>query len=99
MDEEHSLEEKEAQKGKRTPWTLREFGGKTVWDWMGLLIVPLMLAVITSPRLARSSSAPPRLALLRLALLRLALLRAQDPRCPLDGILTPLRGCRGDGST
>jgi uncharacterized protein YjbI with pentapeptide repeats len=47
MDEEHSLEEKEAQKGKRTPWTLREFGGKTVWDWMGLLIVPIVLSLIT----------------------------------------------------
>jgi uncharacterized protein YjbI with pentapeptide repeats len=27
-------------------WTLREFGGKTFWDWMQLLIVPLALAVI-----------------------------------------------------
>jgi Pentapeptide repeats (8 copies) len=46
-DEEHSLEEKYAHKGKRTPWTLREFGGKTVWDWLQLLVVPLMLALIT----------------------------------------------------
>ena len=29
------------------PWTLREFGGKMVWDWMDLLIVPIMLALIT----------------------------------------------------
>jgi hypothetical protein len=27
-------------------WTLREFGGKTVWDWMQLLIVPLALVLI-----------------------------------------------------
>jgi len=48
MDEEHSLEQKkDAHKGKRTPWTLREFGGKTVWDWLQLLVVPLMLVLIT----------------------------------------------------
>jgi hypothetical protein len=29
------------------PWTLREFGGKMVWDWMDLLIVPIMLSLIT----------------------------------------------------
>jgi uncharacterized protein YjbI with pentapeptide repeats len=46
-DEEHSLEEKEVHKGKRKPWTLREFGGKTIWDWMGLLIVPVVLSLIT----------------------------------------------------
>ena len=46
-DEEPSLEEKEAHKGKRTPWTLKEFGGKPVWDWLQLLIVPLVLALIT----------------------------------------------------
>jgi uncharacterized protein YjbI with pentapeptide repeats len=46
-DEEHSLEEKDAHEGKRTPWTLREFGGKTIWDWMGLLIVPIVLSLIT----------------------------------------------------
>src|SRR5215211_2312586 len=28
-------------------WTLKEFGGKTVWDWMQLLIVPIVLAIIT----------------------------------------------------
>ena len=27
-------------------WTLTEFGGKPVWDWMQLLIVPLALGVI-----------------------------------------------------
>jgi hypothetical protein len=30
----------------RKPWTLKEFGGKPVWEWMQLLIVPLALAVI-----------------------------------------------------
>jgi uncharacterized protein YjbI with pentapeptide repeats len=28
-------------------WTLREFGGKTIWDWMQLLIVPIALSLIT----------------------------------------------------
>ena len=40
------MEEQEAHKGKRTPWTLRKVRGKTVWDWMDLLIVPLALVVI-----------------------------------------------------
>jgi uncharacterized protein YjbI with pentapeptide repeats len=34
------------QPDKSKPWTLREFGGKPVWDWMQLLIVPLVLAII-----------------------------------------------------
>ena len=37
-------QEKEARQSK--PWTLNEIGGKTVWDWLQLLVVPLMLAVI-----------------------------------------------------
>jgi hypothetical protein len=48
-DEEHSLEEKEAHKGKRKPWTLREFGGQTVWDWLHLLsalAIPVVLAIV-----------------------------------------------------
>src|SRR5215212_2683539 len=28
-------------------WTRREFGGKPVWDWLQLLIVPIMLSLIT----------------------------------------------------
>jgi uncharacterized protein YjbI with pentapeptide repeats len=35
------------EKEGRKPWTLREFGGKTLWDWMGLLIVPVVLSLIT----------------------------------------------------
>jgi hypothetical protein len=35
------------EKQGRKPWTLREFGGKTIWDWMGLLIVPVVLSLIT----------------------------------------------------
>jgi uncharacterized protein YjbI with pentapeptide repeats len=31
----------------RTPWTLRDFGGKTLWDWLQLLIVPVVLSLIT----------------------------------------------------
>jgi hypothetical protein len=41
------LEEKDAHKGNRTPWTLREFGGQTVWDWLHLLsalAIPVVLA-------------------------------------------------------
>jgi hypothetical protein len=32
---------------QRKAWTLRELGGKPLWDWMGLLIVPFMLALVT----------------------------------------------------
>ena len=35
------------QTGRSKAWTHREFGGKTVWDWMQLLIVPIMLSLIT----------------------------------------------------
>lgn len=35
------------EKQGRKPWTLREFGGKTLWDWLQLLIVPVMLSLIT----------------------------------------------------
>jgi uncharacterized protein YjbI with pentapeptide repeats len=38
-------QEKETRQGK--PWTLRELGGKTFWDWMQLLIVPVILSLIT----------------------------------------------------
>jgi hypothetical protein len=31
----------------RRGWTRRELGGKTVWDWLQLLIVPIMLSLIT----------------------------------------------------
>jgi uncharacterized protein YjbI with pentapeptide repeats len=29
------------------PWTLKEYAGKTVWDWLQLLIVPVMILLIT----------------------------------------------------
>ena len=35
------------QPGKRKPWTLREVGGKPVWDWMDLLIVPIVVSLVT----------------------------------------------------
>src|SRR5215208_4817576 len=35
------------EKQGRKPWTLREFGGKTFWDWLQLLIVPVVLSLIT----------------------------------------------------
>jgi uncharacterized protein YjbI with pentapeptide repeats len=47
QDRDHSLEEKDAHKGEPKPWTLREFGGKTLWDWLQLLIVPVVLSLIT----------------------------------------------------
>jgi hypothetical protein len=28
-------------------WTLKEYAGKTVWDWLQLLIVPVMILLIT----------------------------------------------------
>ncbi len=31
----------------KKPWTLKEYAGKTVWDWLQLLIVPVMLLLIT----------------------------------------------------
>jgi hypothetical protein len=39
----------EQKKEARKPWTLREFGGKPVWDWLHLLsalAVPVVLAVV-----------------------------------------------------
>jgi len=35
------------EKQGRKPWTLRELGGKTLWDWLQLLIVPVALSLIT----------------------------------------------------
>jgi uncharacterized protein YjbI with pentapeptide repeats len=35
------------QTSQSKAWTRREFGGKTVWDWLQLLIVPIMLSLIT----------------------------------------------------
>src|SRR5918995_3611940 len=35
------------EKQGRKPWTLREFGGKSLWDWLQLLIVPVVLSLIT----------------------------------------------------
>ena len=35
------------EKEGRKPWTLREFGGQTVWDWLHLLsalAIPVVLA-------------------------------------------------------
>ena len=36
------------KKQDRKPWTLREFGGKPVWDWLELLLVPLLLGIIAA---------------------------------------------------
>lgn len=35
------------QEAVRGAWTRREVGGKTVWDWLQLLVVPVMLSLIT----------------------------------------------------
>jgi uncharacterized protein YjbI with pentapeptide repeats len=45
MVEEKGRQTADKKKGRK-PWTLREFGGKTLWDWLQLLIVPLALVVI-----------------------------------------------------
>ena len=45
MVEQHD-EQDEGARESRKPWTLRGFGGKPLWDWMQLLIVPLVLAII-----------------------------------------------------
>ncbi|HEX2742039.1 MAG TPA: hypothetical protein VHM69_16460 [Rubrobacter sp.] len=45
--EEKGKQEAAGEKQSRQPWTLREFGGKTLWDWLQLLIVPIMLSLIT----------------------------------------------------
>jgi hypothetical protein len=39
-------QEKEAQ--QREAWTLKKVGGRTVWAWMRLLIVPLAIALVTA---------------------------------------------------
>jgi uncharacterized protein YjbI with pentapeptide repeats len=38
----HATEENTARK----PWTVKEFGGRPLWDWLQLLIVPLVIAAI-----------------------------------------------------
>ena len=35
------------EEGARKAWAYREVGGKTVWDWLQLLVVPVMLSLIT----------------------------------------------------
>jgi uncharacterized protein YjbI with pentapeptide repeats len=40
--DKHAKEENAARK----PWTVKEFGGKPLWDWLQLLIVPLVIAAI-----------------------------------------------------
>src|ERR671921_1230069 len=37
----------EQDEASRGAWTRRELGGKTVWDWLQLLVVPIMLSLIT----------------------------------------------------
>ena len=34
------------EKQGRKPWTVKEYGGKPLWDWLQLLIVPLVIAAI-----------------------------------------------------
>jgi uncharacterized protein YjbI with pentapeptide repeats len=45
MVEENSRQTADNKEGRK-PWMLRELGGKTAWDWLQLLIVPLALAAI-----------------------------------------------------
>ena len=46
MVEEKGRQSADKKEGRK-PWTLREFGGKTLWDWLQLLIVPVVLSLIT----------------------------------------------------
>ncbi len=43
QEEETQQRKKQTRRGRTWDWT--GFGGKTGWDWMELLIVPLVLAV------------------------------------------------------
>src|SRR5215212_7868863 len=46
MVEENGRQTADKKKGRK-PWTLREFGGQTVWDWLHLLsalAIPVVLA-------------------------------------------------------
>jgi hypothetical protein len=36
------------KKEGRKPWALREIGGKPVWDWLDLLLVPLVLGIVAA---------------------------------------------------
>jgi uncharacterized protein YjbI with pentapeptide repeats len=38
------VEQNQEQTRQSKPWTLKEYSGKPVWDWLQLLIVPLVLA-------------------------------------------------------
>jgi len=42
---EEKGEQAAGEKKGRKPWTLKEVWGKTVWDWLGLLLVPLVLGI------------------------------------------------------
>src|SRR5215210_8792897 len=47
MVEEKGRQTADKKEGRK-PWTLREFGGQTVWDWLHLLsalAIPVVLAV------------------------------------------------------
>jgi uncharacterized protein YjbI with pentapeptide repeats len=46
MVEEKGRQTADKKEGRK-PWTLREFGGKTLWDWLQLLIVPVVLSLIS----------------------------------------------------
>jgi uncharacterized protein YjbI with pentapeptide repeats len=45
VSEKQGKQDAGEKKQDRKPWTLREVRGKTVWDWMQLLIIPLVLAL------------------------------------------------------
>jgi hypothetical protein len=40
------VEQNQEQTRQSKPWVLTELGGKPVWDWLQLLIVPLVLAAV-----------------------------------------------------
>jgi uncharacterized protein YjbI with pentapeptide repeats len=45
---EEQGEQVAGEKEARKPWTLRELWGKPVWDWLDLLLVPLVLGIVAA---------------------------------------------------
>jgi len=46
--EKQGRQDAEEKQQDRKPWALREFGGKPVWDWLDLLLVPLVLGIVAA---------------------------------------------------
>ena len=49
--------------GYLVPWRWTGFSGNTAWDWVKLLLVPLLLPTVLQPAVVSTPRAPPGLAL------------------------------------